>query len=301
MMNDMDYIDRFLIEENLPDTYRRTALRWFKPLAISINDCHKQAGKQVIMGMNGCQGSGKTTATKLLKAFLYRIFNKHVVTFSLDDFYLSKHKREVLAKHTHPLLATRGVPGTHDIALLLKKLDSLKHNSMTQLPTFNKATDDRALKEHWQCINGTPDIIIIEGWCLGTPPQDKRALETPVNTFEATHDPQGIWRTYVNDQLKNAYHQLNQKINFFIMLQAPSFDCVYQWRLEQEKKLEESLPHNADKTGLMSDEALHIFIQHYQRLTEHTLLTLPQQVHFLINLDENRGMTELSYPQGRCL
>ena len=36
---------------------------------------------------------------------------------SLDDLYLPKAERLRLARDVHPLLATRGVPGTHDVAL----------------------------------------------------------------------------------------------------------------------------------------------------------------------------------------
>ena len=38
---------------------------------------------------------------------------------SIDDFYLSKAKRKRLAASVHPLLAIRGVPGTHDVHRLL--------------------------------------------------------------------------------------------------------------------------------------------------------------------------------------
>ena len=80
-------------------------------------------------------------------------------------------------------------------------------------------------------------------------------------------------------------------VDIWIMLKAPSFDCVYQWRLEQEKKLRNSLSNSssgADNNKIMDDSGVKRFIQHYQRITEHLLDTLPEKVDILFELDENR-------------
>ncbi len=37
---------------------------------------------------------------------------------SIDDYYLSKIERLRISQKVHPLLITRGVPGTHDIKKL---------------------------------------------------------------------------------------------------------------------------------------------------------------------------------------
>ncbi len=43
----------------------------------------------------------------------------------------------------HPLLTTRGVPGTHDVELAQATIDSLAGDEPALLPAFDKATDDR--------------------------------------------------------------------------------------------------------------------------------------------------------------
>ena len=74
------------------------------------------------------------------------------------------------------------------------------------------------------------------------------------------------------------------------MLAAPSFDSVLHWRLEQEHKLAKT--SKGEKTGVMNDDEVARFIEHYQRLTEHALSTLPQQCDTVFYLDEHRNITQ---------
>jgi D-glycerate 3-kinase len=76
------------------------------------------------------------------------------------------------------------------------------------------------------------------------------------------------------------------------MLRAPSFDCVFNWRMEQESKL---VPV-ANSQGVMDTEQVARFIQHFQRLTEHGLEALPPLVHHLFQLDSQRRITAYSQP-----
>ena len=132
------------------------------------------------VGINGAQGTGKTTLGKLLVTLLSaREFR--VANFSIDDFYLTQSERNQLAESQHPLLATRGVPGTHDISLLMTKFEELKNlkaEQVCELPRFNKAIDDRCGTEDWQKLIGPIDAVILEGWFVGAPPQATRDIES---------------------------------------------------------------------------------------------------------------------------
>ena len=66
----------------------------------------------------GSQGAGKSTLAKIFKLVLENAYKKKVMLLSIDDYYLSKNKRNKLSKNIHPLLITRGVPGTHDLSLI---------------------------------------------------------------------------------------------------------------------------------------------------------------------------------------
>ena len=283
-------IHGFLTTHQLPSTYAETAQKWFTPLCETLLKHQEGATKPFIVGINGSQGSGKSTLTSFIESFLSSVHNKQVVSLSIDDFYYDKSQRNALAIKVHPLLATRGVPGTHDISLALNTFRSLEKGARTSLPRFNKATDNPFPIEQWPVIESSPDFIIFEGWCVGASAQASNELKRPVNHLEEVEDPLGIWRSFVNTELAGDYQTLFAKIDYRIMLKAPSFDCVYQWRLEQEHKLAQKALQESD--GVMSDEEVANFVQHYQRITEHALCHLPEKCDTVFYLDETRTITK---------
>ncbi len=291
-------LDGFIREHQLPAAYSLAVVQWFAPVAKAIARQQAALGKTTIVGISGAQGSGKSTLAELLALLCKNKYHLHAVVLSLDDFYLTRQQRKILAATVHPLLATRGVPGTHDIPLALDIIRKLcGGTSETLVPKFNKASDDRLPQPEWPHVTSKVDLILLEGWCLGAEPQANTALTKPVNELEKEADANEAWRHYINQQLHDMYPQLFGLIDYWIMLKAPSFSCVYQWRLEQENKLKQTLPHSDRMTGrsnrIMSADAVHRFIQHYQRITEHLLETLPARVDTLFNLDEDRKIISM--------
>ena len=263
------------------------AEREFKVLLSTISNLSKNNNKTIFVGINGCQGSGKTTLADYLVCLLQEKHQLKAVSCSIDDFYLSKDNRLQLAHSIHPLLKTRGVPGTHNIPLLKQTLANFSKQKVNwRLTQFDKVTDNPKPEEQWPMINTKMDVVIIEGWCWGVPAQADNELIRPINAFEKEYDSTAKWRSYVNQQLKEYYLSLYNKMNLMVMLKAPSFNCVYQWRLEQEQKLSKTTHHS-----VMSENDIAQFIQYFQRLTEHALAVLPQQVDFLFELDKNRQIT----------
>lgn len=299
-MNSDQALQDFLHQQQLPGQFLRQAETWYLPLAEKLAQQHDVAGQPLLIGITGSQGSGKSTLASLLTLLLGQVYGRKVIDLSIDDFYLTRAARQSLANRVHPLLATRGVPGTHDLPLMLETLTRLtRHSGEVAIPRFNKAIDDRFPVGDWEIIPSPLDIVIVEGWCFGTPPQQDPALREPVNRLEAEEDPEGIWRQYVNQQLSNRYQSIHQMIDTWIMLQAPSFDCVYQWRLEQENKLA-ARPNSTNFPSadcIMSADQISRFIQHYQRLTEHALQQLPGRVNYLFRLNADREIVAFSEPQ----
>ena len=296
----------FLTRHRLPPRFLQLVEAWYAPLAEQLASKHAMAGRPLLVGINGSQGSGKSTLASLLALLLKQIHSLRVVQLSIDDFYLTRESRRSLAERVHPLLATRGVPGTHDLPLMRETLQRLLHgNGEVPIPCFDKATDDRCPADQWENACAPLDLVIIEGWCFGTPAQSEEALLQPVNELEAREDPDAVWRGYVNRQIIEHYQSIYQMVDLWIMLQAPSFDCVYQWRLEQEQKLADKLEPTADSTPgqnqVMSAQQIARFIQHYQRLTEHTLQQLPGRVHYLFRLDRQRRIIESTRPREALL
>ena len=195
--------------------------------------------KTLIIGLAGGQGSGKTTISSILLLILSKYFKLNVFKVSIDDFYKTRKDRKLLSKIKHSLLMTRGVPGTHDIDLMLNFFKKVKTKNFKTfyVPKFNKAIDDRYSKSLWMKIKSKPDIVIFEGWCVGAKPQTNTELEKPINSLEKAHDQNAMWRLYVNKQLKTKYKSLFKQLDGLIYLKAKNFNMLKNWRLKQEKKL----------------------------------------------------------------
>ncbi len=246
-----------------------------------------------VIGINGAQGSGKSTLARALALRLCESYSLQVATLSIDNFYLTRDQRRVLAAQVHPLLQTRGVPGTHDVEGILAaiaRLKALRDGDTLSLPRFIKALDDRAPPDQWQPIQGPIDLILFEGWCVGTPPQDPAQLSDPANALERDEDADGRWRRWVNHQLAGPYSRLFAAIDRLIFLQAPNFDCVMRWRRQQEE--DNAREPGADIGGgpasPMSGAELARFIAHYERLSRHALAVLPPRADAVVQLDRDR-------------
>ena len=85
----------------------------------------------------------------ILKSVIENIYNKKVMSLSIDDYYLSKKKRLQLSKKIHPLLQTRGVPGTHDLDKLRRHINQFnKKKFPIIIPVFDKLSDDITKKKN---------------------------------------------------------------------------------------------------------------------------------------------------------
>ena len=286
----------------MPLSFLQTVDEWYEPLAKRISKHHAAANRPLLIGVNGSQGSGKSTLASLLTLLLAENFGLKAIDLSIDDFYLTRQSRLSLADHIHPLFQTRGVPGTHDVSLMCETLQQLTRiNGEAAIPRFDKASDDRYPKSKWDRVSLPLDVVILEGWCLGTPAQADEDLHRPINDLEALEDPDGSWRQYVNRQIGEHYQDIFKMIDLWIMLQAPSFDCIYQWRLEQETKLADTLlrgeQKNSTQDRIMTAPQISRFIQHYQRLTEYSLQQLPRRVHYLFSLDTDRRIIACDEPR----
>jgi D-glycerate 3-kinase len=290
----------FLAEHGLATGYLQHAQIWFKPLCDTLAAHCNGADLPRLVAVNGCQGSGKTTLCAYLVARLEAEHGLRALSLSLDDFYLPLAARKALGREVHPLLATRGVPGTHDMVLLQATLDALlapqPSANPVAVPRFDKSRDDRRPAVEWEQVTEAVDLVLLEGWCLGALAQDEGALRVPVNDLERDEDGDCRWREYVNAALVQDFPALYQRVNEWVMLQAPSFASVYRWRLEQERKLRASAGAGAE--GVMTDPEVARFIQHYQRLTDVCLATLPARVQHLYTLDPDRNITAYHAGEG---
>jgi len=249
-----------------------------------------------IVGLSGGQGSGKTTISTIISIILRKYFKLNVFVISIDDFYKTRKERFFLSKKVHSLLMTRGVPGTHDVNIMLdffKRIKRKKFKSL-KLPKFNKAIDDRYSKNLWYSVKKRPDIIIFEGWCVGAKAEKTNALKKSINSLEKFKDKELTWRRYVNRHLQSKYKQLYDQLNCLLYINSNNFSLLRKWRVKQEKKLRlKNKRSNSHK--IMSNKEVISFMQTYQRVTKNMLKTLPKYASIILNLNTNHQIKSVIY------
>ena len=291
-------LQRMFHEEGIPAAAAALLVTPYHEIIGDVLGTRSQLDAPMVLGICGSQGSGKSTLARVLKSVLQEAHGLSVAVLSIDDLYLSRAERARLAREVHPLLQTRGVPGTHDVALgieVIRRLLSAASGDITPLPRFDKAVDEPCAREHWEGFRGPADLVIFEGWCVGSVPEAQSALAQPINALERDEDPDGRWRRYVNEQLAGPYQALFGLLNRLLMILAPGFETVFEWRREQERKLEAKVavaPASIPRR-IMSDDEIRRFIAHYERLTRHTLGEMPARADLVVRLDAERRIVAL--------
>ena len=252
--------------------------------------------KTLIIGLAGGQGSGKTTISSILSIILKKYFRLNVFIVSIDDFYKTRKDRKILSRKKHPLLMTRGVPGTHDIDLMLnffKKIKSKKFKNL-EVPKFNKAIDDRYKKSLWYKLKSKPDVVIFEGWCVGARAQKASQLKKPINSLEKVHDQDIKWRSHVNNQLKIKYKSLFKQLDGLVYLKAKNFNLLRNWRLKQERKLWVQTKNKKNLKIMNSGDVIN-FMQTYQRITQQMFKDAIKSSSIIMNLNSNHQIQNIKF------
>ena len=239
-----------------------------------------------VYSITGLQGTGKSTIAAQLVA-LARQRGIRAVALSIDDFYLDHDARVALGREVHPLLATRGPPGSHDPALACEVVDGLRDGRPTRLPQFDKIADRRLPVSHWPVMDGA-DLVLFEGWFQKVPPQAPEALVAPVNALERDEDPDGTWRRYCNDALARDYDPLWARLDRLLFLRGPGFDHVPEWRWQQECTLQAANPGRAAMTQAQVER----FVQFFERVSRHGWARLPEIAEWTRTIDHRRQPLE---------
>ena len=292
-----DYL-RFLNREKIFD--KSTALKisslrkTYIPMSFWIENKYKKKGSTLFLGFSGGQGSGKTTATGILKIILKKFFKRRIHVSSIDDFYKTLEDRNKMSYVIHPLFKTRGVPGTHDINLIKNFFSLIKKKKFKKikLPKFDKSIDDRLKKKYWFNIEDRPEIVMLEGWCVGAQPQSNSLIKKPINILEKYEDQDLIWRKYVNQKLKKEYKKLFAMIDYYIFMKIPNFNMVFKWRLLQENKLRK---RSHSKKKIMSYNEIKRFIMFYERITLQMIKDLCKSASVIILLKKNHEIKKVLF------
>ena len=257
------------LDGSAPDDYRQLA-------ALLVD--HWRCAGVVTVGIGGGQGAGKSTLSALLRA-AGDFYGIKVAVLGIDDFYLTKAERRVLARDVHPLFATRGPPGTHAVERAGEAVAALGRGESVAVPRFDKGKDDRA---GIVPIEGPVDIVVLEGWCVGAPPRPDSETTGPLNDLERVDDADGRWRGAIEEALASRYAVLFDALDAFAFLAVPDLDAVRRWRAQQERER----PPGQRMTGAEVAR----FVAHYERITRRMLAMSPQAADVLVELAEDHSV-----------
>ena len=293
-----DCFDFISSQETKSDKFKNKE-RMIKSFLIPISywiskKTHKN--KTLIIGLAGGQGSGKTTISSIISLILKKYFKLNVFKVSIDDFYKTRRDRKLLSKKKHPLLMTRGVPGTHDHKIISNFFKKVKKKNFKniKLPKFDKSIDDRCKKKLWYKLKFRPDVVILEGWCVGAKAQNNTKLKKPINSLERVKDPNLIWRKYVNTQLKKNYKKLFNHLDEIVYLKSSSFKLLQEWRITQEKRLWLNSKKKKNLKIMSKGDVIN-FMQTYQRITQNMFNDAPKYVSIIFKLDSKHQINSAIY------
>lgn len=196
---------------------------WFAMSLLGANQT-----RPVFIGVNGPQGSGKTTLTASLVEALHEE-GLSAVSVSIDDFYLTRAEQVDLAERRpeNPLLQQRGYPGTHDIELGTETLLALQQGERVRVPRYDKSMHsghgDRKPVDQWFEVAGRQDVVFLEGWMLGFQPAPLPELW--VQQFSE-----------INELLKS-YAPWLGFLDALIILFPEKIDFIQQWRIGAEDQM----------------------------------------------------------------
>ncbi len=249
----------------------------------ALDDALTSGATVPVLAISGVQGSGKSTLAAQVVARA-RARGLNAAALSIDDVYLTRAQRQRLARQVHPLLITRGPPGTHDLPLAHAVLDAVAARRPLALPRFDKLADERLPEAQWVALEAPLDLLVFEGWFLGTPAQDDAELDSPLNALERDADADGRWRRWCNQALARDYPALWRRCDRLWFLQPPDFSVVPRWRWQQEQNLQAAQP---GRHG-MSRPQLERFVQYYERVSRQALRALPERADHVVALDGQR-------------
>lgn len=249
-------------------------------VASVLDDALARDGR--VYAIAGLQGSGKSTLAGQMVA-LAKTRGVRALALSIDDCYLGRRERLRLGREVHPLCATRGPPGTHDVALACSVLDALVAGRKTRLPRFDKIADRRLPPSRCPSAHDI-DLVVFEGWFLKVSAQRENKLVAPLNPLERDEDPDGTWRRWANTALRDDYPPLWARMPRMLFLHGPSFERVRDWRWQQECTLQAAHPQ---RQAMTQPQVLR-FVQFFERVSRQALRTLPAIADATVRLDDQR-------------
>jgi D-glycerate 3-kinase len=250
-----------------------------------------QKNKPLIVGIQGLQGSGKSTLCEQIIQSLQIDHKMTAVSFSLDDLYLPHITLKQLSRKypDNPLLQGRGLPGTHDLKLGKEVFDALLNGKHISIPKYDKSLNngegDRTPQDEWKVLDHPVDVVLFEGWMVGFEALTNEQLDIQIalNTNSVLKSFNMHHIRQMNSNLYE-YHFFNYFIDAIVQLKSLDISIVYTWRSQQEI---------CKKQG-MSEKDVKMFVDRF--IPAYVLYLEPLKTRFknslIIYLDADRRVVQ---------
>ena len=103
-------LERFRDKRGLPKQFGQVFLQWYAGVTAALAKRVDASQSPLIVGLSGCQGSGKSTLVDAMAQVLADTHGVVTTVLSLDDFYLTKAERESLPNVCIRCLQPAGCP-----------------------------------------------------------------------------------------------------------------------------------------------------------------------------------------------
>jgi len=241
---------------------------------------HNNFSERKIIGLSALPGTGKTTLGQWLEAISLKLKFK-IAVISIDDFYLPSDEMKLIIKN-NPWNVSRGFPGSHSVKLMHEKLLDWKTNGELNVPVFDKSLrNGLGDRSHWRSDN--PDLLIIEGWFLGTEPLSTGINDQCFKSLNLSSDELAYGLKIQKNLIE--YLDVWSLIDNIWHLKPLKFEYMNKWKSNQEKEM------FLKKGNALQDEKLSNFIRMLN-------VSIPQKSFDNINsyalflIDQERNLVE---------
>lgn len=190
--------------------------------------------RRPVLLLNGPVGVGKSTLVRQL-ASLAPAHGLRLAVASIDDAYLPLPER-LNRLAGNPFGVTRVPPGSHDVDLLVERIEAWRGGACLRLPRFDK-TLAAGQGDRCAASEETADALVLEGWLMGCRPLGEDAVAAGLarlqdwNLSEAERNWLPRW-----DRELEGYEPLWRIADGLWVLRPRRWCLARRWRFQAEAR-----------------------------------------------------------------
>ena len=239
------------------------------------------SSQRPVLALNGPVGAGKSRFCQQLIG-LAQARGLRLAVASIDDAYLPWEQR-LVAMAGNPFGVNRVPPGSHDVPLLVERLQRWRSGGPLQLPRFDKTlrdgAGDRVVETPVSEAAATTDALVLEGWLMGCRPLGTAELDAagvgPGMELAPGLAPLGpeeaAWLPHWDRQLE-AYGPLFDLCDGLWLLRPLDWGLPRRWRFQAEARQRRSQRQLQKNNGWLNPAEL-------DRIVRSSLASLPPRLY----------------------